>query len=62
MAMSRALRDIGADELMIRPIKKLMVNKNIAFWSLGIVMTTVSFIVWPSPAVALVVLSCFPLL
>jgi hypothetical protein len=54
VAMSKALRDIGADELMMSPIKKFMVSKNIAFWSLGLVMTTVSLIIWPSPAVALV--------
>ncbi|MDF2615196.1 MAG: hypothetical protein K0S71_2982 [Clostridia bacterium] len=54
VAMSKALRDIGADELMMRPIKKFMINKSIAFLSLGLVMTTVSFIIWPSPAVALV--------
>jgi hypothetical protein len=54
VAMSKALRDIGADELMMNPIKKLMVSRSIAFWGLGLVMTTVSFIIWPSPAVALV--------
>jgi hypothetical protein len=54
VAMSKALGDIGADKLMMSPIKKLMINKNLAFWILGFVMTTVSFIVWPSPAVALV--------
>lgn len=54
VAMSKALGDIGADELMMRPIKKLMVNYNIAFLSLGLVMTAVSFIIWPSPAVALI--------
>lgn len=54
VAMSKALRDIGADELMMSPIKKLMISRNIAFWSLGFIMTTVSFIIWPSPAVALV--------
>jgi hypothetical protein len=54
VAMSKALRDIGADELMMNPIKKFMVSKNIAFWSLGFVMTAVSLIIWPSPAVALV--------
>ncbi|MBE6068004.1 MAG: hypothetical protein E7211_09985 [Clostridium lundense] len=54
VAMSKALRDIGADELMMSPIKKLMINKNVAFWSLGVVMTVVSLIIWPSPAVALV--------
>lgn len=54
VAMSKALSDIGADNLMMSPIKKLMINRNIAFWILGLVMTTVSFIIWPSPAVALV--------
>jgi hypothetical protein len=54
VAMSKALGDIGADKLMMSPIKKLMVSRNIAFWILGLVMTTVSFIIWPSPAVALV--------
>ncbi len=54
VAMSKALGDIGADKLMMSPIKKFMINKNIAFWVLGLVMTTVSFIIWPSPAIALV--------
>lgn len=54
VAMSKALGDVGADELMLRPIKKVMISKNVAFWILGFVMMLVSFIVWPSPAVALV--------
>lgn len=54
IAMSKALGDIGADRLMMSPVKKLMISRSIAFWGLGLVMTTVSFIVWPSPAVALV--------
>jgi hypothetical protein len=54
VAMSKALSEIGADKLMMNPIKRLMINRSIAFWSLGLVMTTVSFIIWPSPAIALV--------
>lgn len=54
VAMSKALGEIGADKLMMSPIKKFMINRNIAFWVLGFVMTTVSFIIWPSPAIALV--------
>lgn len=54
VAMSKSLRAIGADELMMKPIKKVMVSKNIAFWGLGIMMTIVSWIIWPSPAIALV--------
>ncbi|MEW9121623.1 MAG: hypothetical protein AB2421_02845 [Thermotaleaceae bacterium] len=54
VAMSHALRDIGADELMMRPFKKFMVNPTIAFFCLGFVMMLFSWFVWPSPAVALV--------
>lgn len=54
VAMSKALSDIGADKLMMNPIKKFMINKNVAFWALGLIMMTVSFIIWPSPAIALV--------
>ncbi|MCX7711318.1 MAG: hypothetical protein N2484_15875 [Clostridia bacterium] len=54
VAMSKALKDIGADELVMMPIKYMMVNQSIAFWGLGIVMTAISWAIWPSPAVALV--------
>lgn len=54
IAMSRALRDIGADEVMIRPIKKIMKSPTIAFFALGFVMLFFSWFIWPSPAVALV--------
>ncbi|MHB8129963.1 MAG: citrate transporter [Mobilitalea sp.] len=54
IAMSRALRDIGADELMMLPIKKLMISPTIAFFSLGFIMLFFSWFIWPSPAVALV--------
>lgn len=50
VAMSKALKDIGADELMMRPIKKLMVSKGAAFWVLGGVMLVISWFIWPSPA------------
>jgi hypothetical protein len=54
IAMSNALRDIGADELMILPITKMMKNPTIAYFGLGIVMLFFSWFIWPSPAVALV--------
>lgn len=54
VAMSHALRDIGADELMMLPIKKLMINPSVTFFALGFVMLFFSWFVWPSPAVALV--------
>jgi hypothetical protein len=54
IAMSHSLRVLGADEIMLTPIKKLMVNRNVSFFVLGAVMLIVSFAIWPSPAVALI--------
>ncbi len=54
IAMSKALQDIGADELMMRPIKRIMVNPTVAFFLLGFIMLFFSWFIWPSPAVALV--------
>lgn len=53
-AMSSALTDIGADEIIIRPMKKLMINKTISFFVLGITMTLVSLFIWPTPAVVFI--------
>ena len=55
VAMSKSLTSIGADKLMVRPLKKRMVNRSAPFLILGFVMFAVSIFVWPSPAVALVV-------
>lgn len=54
VAMSQALKDIGADDLMMTPVKRVMVNQSAAFWGLGFVMLALSWLIWPSPAVALV--------
>ncbi|WP_058952854.1 hypothetical protein [Clostridium tyrobutyricum] len=54
VAMSRSLSDIGADELMMRPIRKVIKGKKMAYFVVGIVMLIVSWFIWPSPAVALV--------
>lgn len=54
VAMSHSLRDIRADQLIMAPIKKLMINPHIAFFSLGFIMMIFSWFIWPSPAVALV--------
>lgn len=53
-AMSKALKDIGADEIIIYPIKKLMINRTMAFFILGITMTVISLFLWPTAAVALI--------
>lgn len=53
-AMSKALSHIGADEIMISPIKSLMVNKTMAFIILGITMMIISWFVWPTAAVVFI--------
>ncbi|MGD9566737.1 MAG: hypothetical protein AB7V48_00175 [Sedimentibacter sp.] len=54
VAMSKALQDVGSDVLIMSPIKKVMVNPTLAFFSVGLTMMIISWLVWPSPAVPLV--------
>lgn len=54
VAMSQALGSIAADELMIRPFKKVIRSNKVAFFAIGCVMLIASWFIWPSPAVALV--------
>lgn len=53
-AMSKVLKDIQADELMVSPLKKLMTNGVVSFFVLGISMLIISWLIWPSPAIAFV--------
>jgi hypothetical protein len=53
-AMSKSLKDIGADELMIKPMKKFMVNSTVSFFILGFTMLIISWFIWPTPAVAFI--------
>lgn len=54
ISMSNALRDIGADVLMVKPFNRFIKTPTIAFWMTGFLMMFFSFILWPSPAIALV--------
>lgn len=54
VAMSKAMTSVGADELMIRPVRKIIRTKSTAFFGLGLAMLIVSWLIWPSPAVALI--------
>lgn len=54
VAMSKALQEIGSDILIMSPIKKVMSGPSMAFWSIGLTMMIISWLVWPSPAVPLV--------
>jgi len=54
VAMSKALQEIGSDVLIMSPIKKIMISPTLAFFSVGLTMLIISWLVWPSPAVPLV--------
>lgn len=54
VGMSNALVETGVSDAMIRPFTKLMKNKVLAYWIVGILMMVISWFFWPSPAVALI--------
>ncbi|WMJ89061.1 hypothetical protein [Anaerocolumna sp. MB42-C2] len=54
VSMSKAMIDLGADEVMMFPVRKIIKNNKAAFWIIGFTMLIVSWLIWPSPAVALI--------
>jgi len=54
VAMSQVLTETGINETMIGPMARLIRNPALAYWVIGLVMMTISWFFWPSPAVALV--------
>jgi hypothetical protein len=52
--LSKGLASLGSDELMIRPMAKLVRGRKSAFFIVGSVMLIFSWFLWPSPAVALI--------
>ncbi|MDF2473784.1 MAG: transporter [Anaerocolumna sp.] len=54
VSMSKAMIDLGADEVMMNPVRKIIKNNKAAFWIIGFTMLIVSWLIWPSPAVALI--------
>lgn len=53
-AMSNTLIESGINDELISPFRGIIKNYWIAYWLIGIVMMTLSWFFWPSPAVALV--------
>ena len=53
VSMSRCLMAAGINEVMISPFTAFMKSPGLAYWTIGIVMMTMSWFFWPSPAVAL---------
>ncbi|WP_284139314.1 hypothetical protein [Virgibacillus sp. LDC-1] len=54
IALLHSLNDLGADQRMIQPIQKMMVNGHLAFFILVIITYTISLFFWPTPAVPLI--------
>jgi hypothetical protein len=54
VALLNSLKDLGADQKMIIPIQKVMVNGHIAYFVLMVVTYVISLFFWPTPAVPLI--------
>ncbi len=54
VAMAKMLEETGMAEMMFRPIRRMMVSPAIAYWVMGFAIMIVAWVIWPSPAIALV--------
>ena len=53
-ALSKCLKDLGSDYLMMVPMSRVMKTPSLTWWILGLTMFLFSLFLWPSPSVALV--------
>lgn len=53
-ALSKCLKDLGSDYLMMVPMSRVMKTPSLTWWILGLAMFLFSLFLWPSPSVALV--------
>jgi hypothetical protein len=51
--MTKTMADMGSDRLMVAPLRKILGRPTPAFWVLGFAMLILSWMLWPTPAVAL---------
>ncbi|MCQ6273668.1 hypothetical protein JMM81_01590 [Bacillus sp. V3B] len=54
IAMLNSLKDLGADQKMVAPIQKIMVNGHVSYLILMVVTYIISLFFWPTPAVPLI--------
>lgn len=54
VAMAKMLEETGIAETMFRPLRRTLRSPGIAFWVMGTVVMVAAWLVWPSPAIALV--------
>ncbi|GAA0451583.1 hypothetical protein [Alkalibacillus silvisoli] len=54
VALLHSLKDLGADQQMIKPVEKFMTNGHVAFLILIVITFIISLFFWPTPAVPLI--------
>jgi hypothetical protein len=54
VAMAKMLEETGLAEMMFRQVRSMLKSPGITFWIMGFVIMIVAWIIWPSPAIALV--------
>ena len=54
VAMAKMLEETGLAEMMFRPVHGIMKSPGVAYWVMGFVIMIVAWVIWPSPAIALV--------
>jgi hypothetical protein len=54
VAMAKMLEETGLAEMMFRPVRETIKSPGVAFWVMGSVIMIVAWVIWPSPAIALV--------
>lgn len=52
--LSEAIAINGSSSVLVRPFSKIIRNRTSAFFTLGLIMMIMSWLFWPSPAVAIV--------
>ena len=54
VAMAKILEETGIADMIFSPFRTIMKGPMTAFWIMGIVVMAASWLLWPSPAIALV--------
>ena len=54
VSMAKMLEECGLAETMFHPVRRLIKSPSVAFWVMGVVIMLVAWVIWPSPAIALV--------
>lgn len=54
VAMAKMLEETGIAETVFRPVRRMLRSPGIAFWVMGTVVMVAAWLIWPSPAIALI--------